>query len=155
MRGQAWLAFAMGIAGLVFGISIRFGITRYWIRWYEDEHLPFYARNLAFIQVPVGVAFLLVGFSFIAFEAHGDVRLLAPAFISCSCIMGLLALRISYRPPRWVKPQWLREREGPRSGELPNHKFSQDRFMLYFMTAILSLGAIATASVTVVGLITD
>ncbi len=105
----------LGITALIMGVTIRLdrgGRYRSLFAQYYDHSWVWYVRNRAFGLIPTGIGFILVFISI----ALGNLEKPQYAALGLAAFMlGLLscliAVRVTYNPPDWLKPAWLREEE--------------------------------------------
>jgi hypothetical protein len=137
---------AMGLIALVGGWLFWKGIFRRPARQYWDERYPWYVRNLPFALGPIG-GFFLFGSALALVTQLGQTwgallgALVVLAVIGCL----LLAIRWMRRPPRALKPEWLRaaELERPPPGDASGALLWFDRFFIgVIVGAAVLLGAI-------------
>ncbi len=112
-------ALFFALVGIAEGILFRLGFLRRVGRWYFDPELPVFIRNLPFMALPGGLAMLML-FSLFVLEDQrlGAVSspLQAVALVSFEILL-VTALVWLFRPPRFLKPEWLRaEEERRRTG---------------------------------------
>ena len=108
---------AFGAVGLWIGIGFRQGFHREKGRWYFDESMPAILRYGPLVSVPAGLFFVASG----ALIAVGTERgaLWADVVIAIVAVIwfvaGSLSVIWSFRPPEWLKPEWLRDEERRRT----------------------------------------
>ena len=109
----AVLGIAIGGFALWAGIRFRAGGMRHIGRWYLNPFNPTPMRNAAFIFIPGGTYFVVSG----AVIAIGQFRghLVADVLLAILAIAWFVSIALtflwSFRPPEWLKPEWLRARE--------------------------------------------
>jgi hypothetical protein len=74
-----------------------------WAAWF-----PYFARNIAFSQIPGGVAFLLW---FAAGLLWSTSEPLAIGLTLSGFLSGGVTVLVTLDPPEWLKPQWMRAGE--------------------------------------------
>src|SRR4051812_17948381 len=102
------MSFVAGTWGIATGVLFRIGRLRGMARYYGDPLFPFYVRNGAFAMIPCGVAFLLL---FVGGLFVPKAESLALVLFLGMPLSVLLAILLTYAPPKWLKPQWMRDGE--------------------------------------------
>jgi len=102
----------MGVAFLVGGWLFTTGRYRRPARQYWDDRYPWYIRNLPFALGPIG-GFFLLGSALALVTQLGPTWGAVLGAVVVLAVLGcvLLAIRWARRPPRALKPQWLRTAE--------------------------------------------
>jgi hypothetical protein len=103
------LFLALGIAITAFGIAFRLGRFRGAARYYGDSIMPFYARNAPFALVPSGLLCLCWFAAGVAI--HLDRDSIGTGLLALGLIFAPIAVLMTYSPPSWIKPTWLRSAE--------------------------------------------
>ena len=110
--------FLFGLATMIFGLILRFdreGRHRSHYAQYYDKRWAFHFRNRAFGLIPYGMVAILWAIALAVNELAGQWLFVATALGILGLLVGFIGLVVTYRPPDWLKPQWLREEE--RRGE--------------------------------------
>jgi threonine/homoserine/homoserine lactone efflux protein len=106
------LSLAIALWGFYASWAFRKGRLRQSARWYFDRHQPDFVRNMPFAALPVGIAFMAAAVVIVAGRAAGFWADVAVAIGSLTLVTGLIVMVVFIvRPPRFLKPHWLRERE--------------------------------------------
>lgn len=104
--------------GFYGGTAFRRGRLRRMAQGYFDRTQPAYVRNLPFFLYPGG---LLFGLSAIVMTVApmGGMWAEVVTAVAVFGVMGSIVLTMVWvsRPPEFLKPQWLREREA--QGRMP------------------------------------
>lgn len=85
---------------------MRLGRLRGVFRYYGDEVMPFYARNAWVAVLPCGVGLLCWGAGSLVY-ADGSMLGIRLFVLGFALLVGAVVL--TYRPPEWAKPSWLRK----------------------------------------------
>jgi hypothetical protein len=101
--------FLFGAAALFLGVLFRSGRARGAVWYYRDKTYPLYVRNGAFSLIPCGVSLLVLSASVALFGIDNDRAALLVGGVAL--ISGLVAIAFVVRPPRFIKPRWLRDDE--------------------------------------------
>jgi hypothetical protein len=101
---------AGGIVLLLMGVLSRTGAYRRWEPWYRNPNLPFYVRNLAFAMLPFGVCVLAFMIGALIGEGNKGI---AAAFVGIAFLAFALGIAFMVKPPRWLKPDWIKNEEAP------------------------------------------
>ncbi len=123
MRWEYTGGLLLGIVALIMGVAIRLdrhGRYKSVSAQYYDHSWVWYVRNRAFGLIPAGIGFILI---FISFALDNSEE---PQYAALGIAVGMLgllswliAVRVTYKPPDWLKPRWLREEE--RAGRRQKH----------------------------------
>jgi hypothetical protein len=106
--GVTWTALVAAVVCFVMGLLFRVGRLRGMARYYRNPEFPAFARNCGVCMLPLsGVFFLwfLSGFLTSRAESVAAVLAFASLFAIAVCIL------MTYYPPNWLKPGWLRNGE--------------------------------------------
>jgi hypothetical protein len=106
-----------GIWGIAAGILFRMGRLRGMARYYGDPVFPYFARNVAFSQIPGGIMFLLWAAAGLLWSRSEPV---AVGLFLVGLLSGVVSWLMTLDPPEWLKPQWMREGE-PWNGPVEEH----------------------------------
>jgi hypothetical protein len=136
-----FVAPAMGIAGVVFGVLAKIGHWRRWAPRYFAEDLPFYLRNAVFALIPIGVMFLAAA----AAAAVQPLAVWAPLpFIGLVLASGISAVVICLDPPDELKPDWLLAEERGEAEPPPDRKrYLAVSSFEYWTLVVLLIGLVA------------
>lgn len=104
------LFFGLALLATTMGVAIRVGWWRAFERTYRDEQLPAAYRNAPFALIPVGLAFASGGLVGVFSELRGG-RNAGLILGVLTLAMFLIAFVVAHRPPRLLKPKWLRDEE--------------------------------------------
>jgi hypothetical protein len=108
-RWEPFAAVAFALGGLYMAVQFRRGRMRNLARWHGRRDLPFYIRNLPFALLPYALVFA-AWVALFAFVAAGWTW--AGIVVGYSSFaFFVVAVWWSLRPPRFLKPDWLRESE--------------------------------------------
>jgi hypothetical protein len=140
---ERWIAIIVAVAGflaIIQGVRVRRGTYRYWLRWYDDPDFWEPYRNAPLVAIPTGLWALLGGIGIATKDS-------APApVVDLLLAVALLALSFSgvasLRPPRWLIPRWLRERDVP---HLPSRTSKVGRWFDVGLLGLCALGAFGGA----------
>ena len=99
------------MAGIARGILIRLGVDRTWAARYRDPDLPSYLRNGPLALIPLCLAFLLCMIPVYAIDMDGPRADLGGGLAIGGLLLILASVVLMERPPRWIKPAWLRDEE--------------------------------------------
>lgn len=106
----------MGTWGGYTTLAFKAGRLRRSARWYFDRTQPAYVRNLPFIALPASLFFgagaLIIGLHQME-DAWADAVVAVAGLAAFTALV--LALIWAHRPPEFLKPDWLRAEERPRS----------------------------------------
>ena len=98
--------------GIYAFVRFRQGLLRRGARWYFDRSQPFYVRNFPFVQLPAGLGFTAAA---VAIALNNSESSWAETIVSLAVLMGFVAIVLGVvwilRPPKFLKPDWIRERE--------------------------------------------
>jgi hypothetical protein len=112
-----WELGAIAIAAVycvVLGVVLRTGhFRRGLLNTYFNRELPGYQRNAPFAFVPGGLAFLLIGAGTILQSRlqPSDTDPLATTLLVLGVVCLVTFFWWLFRPPRWIKPAWVRDYE--------------------------------------------
>ncbi len=104
----------MGFSGMIYGLVIRSdreGRHSSNFGRYFDKSWPFHVRNRAFGIIPTSIMCLLWGVASVIAEFGGPWLLVGGALGMLGLLIGLVGIALQYRPPDWLKSEWLREEE--------------------------------------------
>lgn len=104
------LALGLALLAISMGVAIRVGWWRAFERIYRDEQLPAAYRNSPFALIPGGLAFASGGLVGVFSELRGW-RTVGLVLAVLTVAMFLIAFVVAHRPPRLLKPKWLRDEE--------------------------------------------
>ena len=106
---EAWAALAFAAGGIWMGVTFRAGRLLNLRRLYYNQNLPFFVRNVPFAMIPYGTVF---GMWFLLFAlAEAEWNLAAAVVGYGSFLVAAIGFVFTLRPPRFMKPRWLLERE--------------------------------------------
>lgn len=115
------IAAVFGVCGLYAAVKFRQGMLRGGARWYIDRSQPFYVRNMPFVQLPAGLGFTTAA---AAIALDGLESGWAQVVVGLAVLIGFVAIVLGavwiIRPPRFLKPDWIREREASAAGSHGN-----------------------------------
>lgn len=140
---------AIGSAELVFGLLVRFGFLRNWLRNYGNYSLPWFVRNAALAVLP-GSVFWIASFFGHMLMIGSDAplaKVASVALIPVAIAGAVVAMAWAYDPPDIAKPAWLRDREAAAGKPVDPHPRLR---RLEFLAAISPLLAIVVGLVAVV-----
>ncbi len=99
---------------MIFGLAVRFDRTgrhRSNFDRYFDKSWPFHYRNRAFGLIPYSIGVALLCTAFLVGEPGGRRFFVATVVGLLGLLCVPIGIVLTYRPPDWLKPQWLREEE--------------------------------------------
>jgi hypothetical protein len=137
--GAGLMGLAMGGLSLLYGVLFRSGaLHANWASQYRNEMLPRYQRNGVFTLIPFGLMFLVGGALLVVHDAPPAWLVLATVVV---WVVGfVLAMVVLARPPRWMKPRWLREAEADGWRHYTKPPFRVTREVLMVTSIVLVLG---------------
>jgi hypothetical protein len=77
-------------------------------RYYDVPVFPYFARNVAFSQIPGGLMFLLLGSASLLW---GSAESVAIGLLVGGMFCGVVCVLVTLDPPTFLKPQWMRHGE--------------------------------------------
>lgn len=116
MTGEELVAVVVFVAMAVFGFyaswAFRRGRLRRGARWYFDRYQPDFVRNLPFVLLPWAIANSAAAVVIVSGNAAGFLAEVAVTIGSVVLLIGLILMVVFVvKPPRFLKPDWLVERE--------------------------------------------
>ncbi len=109
MSWAGGVTLGFGALAILFGILVRAGKSRAFYPLYRTGAPP-WVRNRAFGLLPGGVGFIAGGISIVL--SDGGHHRVAAALVGLLFLPSLiLAFVWMFRPPEFIKPQWLRDVE--------------------------------------------
>jgi hypothetical protein len=103
-----WAALVAGLVVVTMGLLFRFGRLRGMGRYYDNAIFPTWTRNVGLGMIPIGLVFLCWSVTgFLAESAPG----VAEAAALASLLLMAVSMWVTYRPPAWIKPAWMRKGE--------------------------------------------
>lgn len=126
MRGEIaliLLAAVFGVWGFYAAFAFRNGGMRRGARWYFDARQPNNVRHLPFLLLPTGL--MGAGSAVVlALQELSDVW--AEALVAASGLLIVASIVVAIvwilRPPRFLKPDWIRQREASASASHENDR---------------------------------
>ena len=85
------------LIGLIFVALGIAALTGWWKKWYWRT------RGGAYGYIPMGLLFVIY-----AYEAQVAQYIGAAGVITAYVVLAVLVVYLSLRPPRWIKPNWIR-----------------------------------------------
>jgi hypothetical protein len=105
------LGVAMGLAGLASGVLVRRGRLRYQLANYFDSSESLFFRRLPLVEIPAGMALTLACTGIVLTRMTGRVWDIGMILFGLGLLSAGLSLAWLARPPAFMKPRWLVERE--------------------------------------------
>lgn len=105
-------AATVAVWGLYGAIAFRAGRLRRMGRWYFDRSQSFFLRNSAFSLLLAG-AFCAAGLLILLLADSASIwaQTIVAAATFIAFVSIILGIAWTVRPPAWLKPSWITERE--------------------------------------------
>lgn len=133
---RSTLALAVGLLFLAAGAAVMTGRWRSWYEQYRIASSSWYLRNMAFAYLPVGVSLVIFGIAASMSESSdGMLRVLSLGPFVLAFGAFVLSVLVLYRPPPWLKPEWLRMIE--RSAPVAPRRRGLEAFIDFLVFAVL------------------
>ena len=110
---ETWASLAIAAGCICGGIAFTTGRWDGARRVYDNGNLPFFLRNVHFALIPYGLVFAMWIALFALAELGQD--LVGAAIGYGSFLVAAIGIFFTARPPNFLKPPWLREREASRT----------------------------------------